>query len=94
MYLAKEPVYTIMLVGRWSSDAFLAYIEKQIKEFTKGVSSRMPTPQSLLLGIRPLPPRPDRAQHITQIVNLCLMPLPSSSPSMSPHLAANASTVA
>ena len=41
MYLAKEPVYTIMLVGRWNSDAFLAYIEKQIKEFTKGVSSRM-----------------------------------------------------
>ena len=41
MYLAKEPVYTIMLVGRWSSDAFLAYIEKQIKEFTRGVSSRM-----------------------------------------------------
>ena len=41
MYLAKEPVYTIMLVGRWSSDAFLAYIEKQIKEFTKGVSTRM-----------------------------------------------------
>ena len=30
-----------MLVGRWNSDAFLAYIEKQIKEFTKGVSSRM-----------------------------------------------------
>lgn len=41
MYLAKEPVYTIMLVGRWSSDAFLSYIEKQIKEFTRGVSSRM-----------------------------------------------------
>ena len=41
VYLAKEPVYTIMLIGRWSSDAFLAYIEKQIKEFTKGVSTRM-----------------------------------------------------
>ena len=41
MYLAKEPVYTIMLIARWSSDAFLAYIEKQIKDFTKGVSSRM-----------------------------------------------------
>ena len=40
-YLAKEPVYTIMLIGRWSSDAFLAYIEKQVKEFTKGVSTRM-----------------------------------------------------
>lgn len=41
MYLAKEPIYTIMLVGRWSSDAFLRYIEKQVKEFTKGVSTRM-----------------------------------------------------
>ena len=40
MYLTKEPVYTIVLVG-WSSDTFLTYIEKQIKEFTKGVSSRM-----------------------------------------------------
>ena len=41
MYLAKEPVYSIMLLCRWSSDAFLAYIEKQVKEFTRGVSSRM-----------------------------------------------------
>ena len=41
MYLSKEPIYTIMLMGRWSSDAFLAYIEKQVKEFTKGVSTRM-----------------------------------------------------
>ena len=41
MYLAKEPVYTIMLIGRWSSDAFLSYIEKQVKEFTRGVSTRM-----------------------------------------------------
>ena len=41
MYLAKEPIYTIMLIGRWSLDAFLAYIEKQVKELTKGVSSRM-----------------------------------------------------
>ena len=41
MYLTKEPIYTIMLVGRWSSDAFLRYIKKQVKEFTKGVSTRM-----------------------------------------------------
>ena len=40
-YLAKEPIYTIMLIGRWSSTAFLNYIEPQIKEFTRGVSSRM-----------------------------------------------------
>ncbi|EJK64829.1 hypothetical protein THAOC_14393, partial [Thalassiosira oceanica] len=42
-YLAKEPVYTIMLIGRWSSTAFLSYIEPQIKEFTGGVSKRMLT---------------------------------------------------
>ena len=41
MYQAKDPVYTIMLIGRWSSDAFLSYIKKQVREFTKGVSSRM-----------------------------------------------------
>jgi hypothetical protein len=26
MYLGEIPVYTIMLIGRWSSDAFLHYI--------------------------------------------------------------------
>ena len=41
LYLAREAIYTIMLLGRWSSDAFLSYIEKQVKEFTRGASSRM-----------------------------------------------------
>ena len=41
MYLAGIPVYTIMLVRRWLSDAFLRYIERQIKEFTIGVSEKM-----------------------------------------------------
>ena len=41
MYLSKEQIYTIMLVGCWSSDAFLAYIKKQVKEYTRGVSSGM-----------------------------------------------------
>jgi hypothetical protein len=41
MYLAGTPVYTIMLIGRWLLDAFLRYIEKQIKEFTVGVSEKM-----------------------------------------------------
>lgn len=41
MYLAKEPVYTIMLLGRWSSDAFLKYIRKQVQDFSIGVSGRM-----------------------------------------------------
>jgi hypothetical protein len=28
MYLARVPVYTIMLIGRWLSNAFLRYIRK------------------------------------------------------------------
>jgi hypothetical protein len=41
MYLAGIPVFTIMLLGRWSSDAFLRYIRKQVKEFSSGISQRM-----------------------------------------------------
>jgi hypothetical protein len=41
MYLAGIPVYTIMLIGRWSSDAFLRYIQKQVKQFLKHVSKQM-----------------------------------------------------
>jgi hypothetical protein len=41
MYLAGVPVFTIMLLGRWSSDAFLCYIRKQVKEFSRGVSNKI-----------------------------------------------------
>jgi len=41
MYLAGVPVYTIMLIGRWSSDAFLRYIRRQVQQFSSGVSRRM-----------------------------------------------------
>ena len=41
MYLTNETVHTIMFIGCWSSDPFLSYIEKQVSELTKGVSSRM-----------------------------------------------------
>jgi hypothetical protein len=41
MYLNGIPVYTIMLLGRWSSDAFLRYIRKQVTEFSKGVTQKM-----------------------------------------------------
>jgi hypothetical protein len=40
MYLNGIPVYTIMLLGRWSSDAFLLYIRKQVTEFSKGVARK------------------------------------------------------
>jgi hypothetical protein len=41
MYLAGVPVFTIMLIGRWSSDAFLRYIRRQVLQFSSGVASRM-----------------------------------------------------
>jgi len=41
MYLDGTPVYTIMLISRWSSDAFLRYIRKQVQQFSQGVSRRM-----------------------------------------------------
>ena len=50
MYLAQHPIrvptYTIMLQGRWCSDAFLCYIRKQVKEFSKGVSEAMVSEES------------------------------------------------
>jgi hypothetical protein len=41
MYLAGVPVFTTMLLGRWYSIAFLRYIRKQVKEFSRGISSKM-----------------------------------------------------
>jgi hypothetical protein len=41
MYLGECPVYTIMMIGRWSSDAFLLYIRKQVEQFSHNVSKRM-----------------------------------------------------
>jgi hypothetical protein len=41
MYLSGIPVYMIMLLGWWSSDAFLRYIRKQVTEFSKGIAQKM-----------------------------------------------------
>jgi hypothetical protein len=41
MYLAGVPVYTIMLIGRWSSDAFLHYIQKQVEQFVQDIAKKM-----------------------------------------------------
>ena len=40
MYLGECPVYTIMMIGQWYSDAFLRYIRKQVKQFSHNVSCR------------------------------------------------------
>ncbi len=41
MYLTGVSVFSIMLIGRWSSTAFLKYIQKQVQEFSQGISSKM-----------------------------------------------------
>ena len=45
MYLAvpQIPTYTIQLIGRWRSDAFLKYIRKQVKQFSACISESMVT---------------------------------------------------
>ena len=43
MFIGGCPVYLIMLIGRWSNDAFLRYIRKQVEQFSHDVSSRMIT---------------------------------------------------
>jgi hypothetical protein len=41
MYLRECPVFMIMLIGCWSSDAFLRYIRKQVMESSQNVAKRM-----------------------------------------------------
>ena len=41
MYLDGVPTFSIMMIGRWSSDAFLRYIRRQVEQFTHNVSRRM-----------------------------------------------------
>jgi hypothetical protein len=43
MYLARVLVYTIKLIGRWSSNAFLHYIRKQVEQFLRHVAKQMLT---------------------------------------------------
>ena len=46
MHLAEVPVYTIMIIGRWSSDAFLRYIRKQVAQFSQNIAQQMLSTQN------------------------------------------------
>ena len=58
MFLDETPVYTRMMIGRWSSDALLKYIRKQVEQFSHNVAQKMiknscaDTFQKLSLGSR------------------------------------------
>ena len=51
LYLAEVRTSTIMLLGCWKSDAFLIYLRKQVKEFTKGISTTMTDQPSTFFAI-------------------------------------------
>ncbi len=48
MYLREILIYTIMLIGRWLSNAFLHYIQKQVEELSRNVAKKMLTFWSFL----------------------------------------------
>jgi hypothetical protein len=48
MYLGECVVFTIMLIGRWSSDVFLRYIRKQVMEFSQNIAQKMLTYQKIV----------------------------------------------
>ena len=41
IFLMNHPVHKIMILGRWSSDAFLVYIRPQVLEWTNNMSQDM-----------------------------------------------------
>jgi hypothetical protein len=57
MHPGKIPIYTIMLIGRWSSDAFLCYIRKQVEQFVHKVAKKMLTFCSFRYTIPDIAPR-------------------------------------
>ena len=63
LYLQGVRTSTIMLLGRWQSDAFLLYLRRNIREFTTGVSSMMMTNRQSFFNI----PEDSNPQHIPQI---------------------------
>ena len=46
MYLVGVPVFSIMLIGRWSSTAFHKYIRKKVQEVSQDIASNMIEVQS------------------------------------------------
>ncbi|KAI2512067.1 hypothetical protein MHU86_2355 [Fragilaria crotonensis] len=48
LFLMNHPVHKIMILGRWSSDAFLVYIRPQVLEWTNNMSRDMIANNSFL----------------------------------------------
>ena len=53
LYLSNVRTSTIMLLGRWKSDAFLLYLRRQVKEFTQEVTKQMGAQPDVFFTIPP-----------------------------------------
>ncbi|KAG7373604.1 hypothetical protein IV203_034328 [Nitzschia inconspicua] len=54
LHLGGVPAHTIKILGRWSSDTFLLYIQEQITGFSAGLSTQMSsTPLTPNAAIKP-----------------------------------------
>ncbi len=65
MYLGECAIFTIMLISRWSSNAFLRYICKQVMEFSQILARKMLTCREFhhISGIHHRIPRDDPRQR-------------------------------
>ena len=75
LYLAKRPVCTIMLIGRWCSDAFLLYVRRQVQEFSAGVSADMVNQEQFytipdLTDTQRLNPRTSNSSSLASTISL------------------------
>jgi hypothetical protein len=80
LYLAKVPTPTIMLLGRWKSDAFLLYLRRQVQEFAEGLSNAMMSMPTMFHNI------PDNPQNINIPQHKSVSEHPSSHPSGTPKV--------
>ena len=75
LYLKKRMVSTIILIGRWCSDAFLLYIRRQVQEFSQGVTADMVSEENFytipdLDETDPLDPRTNNARSFASTISL------------------------
>ena len=63
MHLTMTPVYTIMLIGRWSSDAFLRHTRPQAQDFAKGAARNMTQSEEFFTIPRPGKEDPRTSNH-------------------------------
>ena len=69
MYLAGVPIFSIQLIGRWGSTAFLNYIRKQVQEFSQGISSKMIETQFFKHVQYPLVNQKPTSTHMTMNID-------------------------